>query len=68
MAILAVKVAEKKQEKTFAVEVSAAKFERLAAAFGFFGKDFLASIARAEKDIYQGKVKKIRSFADLLKR
>lgn len=67
MAKLAVKIAEKRKEKTYAVEVSATKFERLAAAFGFFGKEFIESIERSEKNIRQGKVKKIRSFSDLLK-
>ncbi len=68
MAKLAVKIAEQKKERTYAVEVSASKFERLAAAFGFFGKEFIGSIDRAEKDVRQGKTKKIRSFSDLLKR
>ena len=49
------------------VEFDIGQFERLAAAFGMFNPDFLKSLARAEKDIKAGRIKKLRSLKDLRK-
>jgi len=39
----------KKRNNRVLVEMNADRFERLAAEFGFFGKEFLKSLERAEK-------------------
>ena len=39
------------------------KFEKLAAAFGFFNSEFLKSLDRAEKDYNSGKIRKIKSLS-----
>lgn len=55
----------KTKHKTFHVAIDRRRFERLADIFGFFSSDFLASLARSEKNIIDGKVKKLRSLKDL---
>lgn len=47
------------------VQFDTESLERLAAACGWFHPDFEASIARAEKDIRAGRMKRLRSFKDL---
>ena len=47
------------------VEMDAERFERLAADFGLFSRDFLASRARAERDIKAGRLTKIKSLKDV---
>jgi len=47
------------------IEVDADKFERLAALFGLFNKDFLKSLDQAEKDFDSGDVETISSLKDL---
>ncbi len=47
------------------VKINADQFERLAATFGFFNPEFLKSLQRAEKDIKQGRTRKIKSLKDL---
>ena len=41
--------------------MDAYKFEKMAAIFGLFGKEFIKSLNRAEKDYKAGRVKKIKS-------
>ena len=47
------------------VEMDAERFERLAADFGLFSRDFLASLARAERDIKADRLTKIKSLKDV---
>jgi len=49
------------------IKLDAHKFEKLAADFGFFSQDFLASLDRAEEDYKKGRIKKINSLRDLTK-
>lgn len=53
------------KDKTFRIEMNASRFERIAAGFGFFNPEFLKSIKRAETDVRAGRVRIIKSFADL---
>ena len=50
------------------IEMDADRFEKLAADFGFFSKDFLQSLEQAEKDVKAGRVRKIQSLKDLRQR
>ncbi len=56
-----------KQNKKIIVEMDAYKFEKMAAIFGLFGKEFIKSLNRAEKDYKAGRVKKIKSLKELSK-
>ena len=47
------------------VEMDAERFERLAADFGLVGREFLASLARAERDIKADRLTKIKSLKDV---
>lgn len=49
----------------FNVEIDADKFEKLAASLGFFGKDFLKSLDRAEADYKAGRISKAKSLREL---
>ncbi len=53
--------------KKFVVEMDADKLERMAAAFGMFNPDFLASIERAEEDYRNGRVYDVESLEELRK-
>ncbi len=55
-----------KKAKTYHVSFDADRFERVAAALGMFSNEFLASIARSERDIKAGKIHKLRSLKDLM--
>ena len=55
------KIKTKAGQRKVVVEFDADKFEKVAAAFGFFGSDFLSSLENAEKDIKAGRVRKIQS-------
>jgi hypothetical protein len=55
----------KKRNNRVLVEMNADRFERLAAEFGFFGKEFLKSLERAEKDVKAGRIRKIQSLKQL---
>ena len=55
----------KKRNNRVLVEMNADRFERLAAEFGFFGKEFLKSLERAEKDVKAGRIRKIQSLTQL---
>lgn len=60
-----VRPASRARRRTLRIEVDAEKFERLAADFGFFGPEFLASLDRAEADVRTGRVRKISSLRAL---
>ena len=47
------------------VEMDADQFEKLAANFGFFSKEFLRSLERAEKDVKAGRIRKVQSLKQL---
>jgi hypothetical protein len=55
----------KKRNHRVLVEMDADQFERLAANFGFFGKEFLDSLERAEKDVKAGRIRKVQSLKQL---
>ena len=55
------------EPKNITVSFNADKFERIAANFGLFREEFLNSLDRAERNIRDGKVKKIKSLASLRK-
>ncbi|MBI2053452.1 MAG: hypothetical protein HYT41_01775 [Candidatus Sungbacteria bacterium] len=54
-----------KRKDKVRVELDAERFERLAAGLGFFTSDFVASVDRAEKEIAEGKTKRLRNLKDL---
>ncbi len=58
----------KKRNHRVLIEMDADRFEKLAADFGFFSKDFLRSLEQAEKDVKAGRVRKIQSLKDLRQR
>ncbi|MBI3631769.1 MAG: hypothetical protein HY219_02795 [Candidatus Staskawiczbacteria bacterium] len=47
------------------IEMDALSFERVAANFKLFNKEFIESLERAEKQITTKKLKKLRSLSDL---
>jgi hypothetical protein len=53
------------RSRKFIVELDADRFERLAAGLGLFNRQFLASLERAEREIAQGKARRLRSLRDL---
>lgn len=55
------------QKKEMTIELDADQFERMAANFGFFNKEFLMSIDQAEKEIERGEIYELRSLDDLKK-
>jgi hypothetical protein len=65
MASLTIAVKTQAKSKKFIIELDAEKFEKIAANFGFFNPDFVASITRAEQDYQAGRIKKIKSLKDL---
>lgn len=65
MTPLTINIQPRPRSKKIRVEMDADKFERFAAALGFFSDDFLASLDSAEKDFELGRVKKIASLAEL---
>lgn len=54
-----------KRKEKVRVELDAEQFERLAAGLGFFNPEFVASIDRAEQEIAERKIKRLRSLKDL---
>jgi hypothetical protein len=58
----------KKRNNRVLIEMDADRFEKLAANFGFFSKDFLKSLEQAEKDVKAGRVRKIHSLKELRQR
>jgi hypothetical protein len=55
----------KKRNHRVLVEMDADQFEKLAANFGFFSKEFLSSLERAEKDVKAGRIRKVQSLKQL---
>ena len=51
--------------KKVLVEIDVNRFERLVADLGFFSKDFLKSLSRAEKDYKEGNIKTTKSLKSL---
>lgn len=62
---LTITVRPKARLRKFSVELDADSFERLAADLGLFREEFIASIEQAEREIAQGKMKKLRSLVAL---
>lgn len=67
MASLNITITPQNNTKRVSVELDADKLEKLAADLGFFNKDFLRSLARAEKDYRSGRIKAIESLKELRK-
>ncbi len=65
MASLVLNVKTRTRQRKLVVELDADQFERLAANFGFFSSEFFGSLARAEQEIAQGKVQRLRSLRQL---
>jgi len=65
MASLSVTI--KPRARKIRVEIDAEKFEKLAASFGLFNPEFLASLERSERDYKAGRVKKMSSLRALRK-
>lgn len=65
MNTLAIDMKANSKKRTLRVEIDAARLERLAAGLGLFNPDFLDSVARAEKDLRGGRVRKVKSLADI---
>ena len=55
-----------KGSKIYRVDIDANRLERLAEALGFYHPSFLKELDNAEKDIQNGRTKKIQSFRDLM--
>ena len=55
----------KKRNHRVLVEMDADQIEKLAANFGFFSKEFLGSLERAEKDVKAGRIRKVQSLKQL---
>lgn len=55
-----------KKATTFNIEMDVDRFERVAAALGMFGSDFLHSLDQAEKDIKAGRVHKHTSLREIM--
>lgn len=53
------------RQKKILIEIDAAQFERLAANLGLFNREFLQSLDRAEREVTQGRAKKLRNLKDL---
>ena len=51
----------RQRSRNVRIELNVDQFERLAANFGFFSKEFLESLDRAESDYRNGKVRKVKS-------
>jgi len=60
-----IEVTIKKRNNRVLVEMDADRFEKLAANFGFFSKEFLNSLERAEKDVKAGRIRKVQSLKQL---
>ena len=61
----ALEVTIKKKNNRVVVEMNADRFEKLAADFGLFSRDFLESLSRAERDIKASRLKKIKSLREV---
>ena len=65
LAMSSLELTIKKRNHRVVVEMDADRFEKLAADFGFFSKDFLKSLERAEKDAKAGRTRKVQSLKEL---
>lgn len=65
MASLNITITPQSNTKRVSVELDADKLEKLAADLGFFNKDFLKSVDRAEKDYRSGRIKIIESLREV---
>jgi len=65
MASLTITIKPYKKEKKIIIEMDLDKFERLAASLGFFNREFLKSLRKAERDYKAGRIKKIKSLKEL---
>lgn len=61
---LTIRPMRKRKEKV-RVELDAERFERLAAGLGFFTSEFIASVDRAEREIAEGRTRRLRRLKDL---
>ena len=68
LAMASLELTIKKRNHRVLIEMDADLFEKLAANFGFFSKDFLESLEQAEKDVKACRVRKIQSLKDLRQR
>ena len=62
---LTVTIKPSQKRKKVSVELDAARFERLAANLGMFRKEFLESLAQAERELSQGKTHRLESLHNL---
>lgn len=60
-----IKIKNKEKSRKFCVEMDADTLERMAANFGFFSKNFLDSVERAEKDYKAGRVREVKSLSSI---
>jgi len=65
MPTLDIAIRKRQKVKVYNIQIDLAKFENLAASFGFFNPSFLESLERAEQDIAKGRTKKLRTFKQL---
>lgn len=65
---LKLNIRPKTRGRRVVVEIDADRFERLAADLGFFGKEFLASIGRAEREISGRKLNRLQGLRGLRSR
>jgi len=66
MASLAITIRPKtRKRQRFVVELDVNRLERLAAGLGFFSYEFLKSLTRAESDYRGGRIRRIKSLAQL---
>lgn len=66
MASLAITIKPKTHKRQkFVVELDIDRLERLAAGLGFFSYEFLKSLTRAESDYRGGRIRRIKSLAQL---
>lgn len=65
MASMPVKITMKPKTDTVVFEMDAERFERMAATFGFFSKEVTESLDQAERDVKAGRVRTVKSLADL---
>ncbi len=57
-----------KKNTHFLLEIPVERFERFAEVCGLYGKEFLEHLAQAEDDVVHGRVKQLKSVADLMKK
>lgn len=62
---LTLNIQPKTNGRKVVVEMDADRFERLGAALGLFGQEFLESLGQAEREAARGKLVRLRSLKDL---